>query len=1024
MSNVTEEQHKAAEWLLHHAKGRHEDQLRNRIGKLLDSLGVEYEFSYRSPGSSGPADIYLPRRRTIIETKAHGLVAEPNKPQVRENTETPKQQLDRYIHAEIHYELISLPLENTSDRPWTGILTDGRVWHVWQYSHQENTVCTRIKNNFQPPSPESLINLLRQVVVEANVVGKPWIPLNPRDLFGPQLESLRTVHAGLPAPAKRRTRTKRRLWREMLRASSMEPDSKPARQRLFVAHSFLVALARGVIHTLTHPRQNPVAKEILDDGFVAWIVDSDRGRQWADDFFGQVHSYEWRRRPGDVLRPLYEQFVDERDRKAFGEFYTPDWLAELIVRDVCDDGWCQTVIKKALIAHRTNTEVKGIGFLDPTCGSGTFLYQAMQRLLSSPALRGVTNQVKAKVVSSLVHGIDVHPVAAEISRATVLRALPEKPPHGDADLRIYEGDALLLHGDHEDSLFRPVNGEIRVVTPKGGEILLPRELVERPEFMDDLRRIINAAATRNDMPEDILAGESETTEESIRECYRKFKEIIQDEGNSVWSWYIRNITGPYLLSHRKVDRIAANPPWVKMANIQVETRKRALEAFADREGIKLWSGGKQAPHFDIAQLFIKQTRELYLADRDNNPAAWLVKKSALKAGSWAKFREWHKEILKQTLDLESLQPFGGGDARRCCVLYEAKPSGLASNPAGATMITATVTGSKPTAQQSLDKLLTRVEFNIAPKKIPRGRSGYLGSSNKPLFRQGATITPKILTVISEIKESDNTGEFHVTTTRSQHKPWNRIDIRQGDVPRHWLHPLLVSGNVLPFSTSSTNPLHALIPTGDNGDLDRFGSDSCEFWASLERTYQDYRSDGRHTPQTLLRRIDYGSNLSAQLGYSGSRKTLIVYPSSGDIMRACRLRPGEAIIDTTLYYLITASAPEAAYLVTLLNAPCLNQAFVQSRESGRHFHQHPWRKVPIPRYDKNDSDHVAIAKVGIKAEKFVSSWLSGNEAGSLSLGQVGMSARIRELLREKGLFAEIDQVARKILPHQAIIANQN
>ena len=136
------------------------------------------------------------------------------------------------------------------------------------------------------------------------------------------------------------------------------------------------------------------------------------------------------------------------------------------------------------------------------------------------------------------------------------------------------------------------------------------------------------------------------------------------------------------------------------------------------------------------------------------------------------------------------------------------------------------------------------------------------------------------------------------------------------------------------------------------------------------------------------------------------------------MRACRLRPGEAIIDATLYYFVAASASEAAYLVTLMNAPCLNDAFVQSRESGRDFHQHPWRKIPILKYDNKNSSHVKLAKLGAKAEKVASSWLSDPEVTSLSLGQVGLSSRLRDLLKNKGIFAEIDDIVRKILPDQA------
>ena len=176
--------------------------------------------------------------------------------------------------------------------------------------------------------------------------------------------------------------------------------------------------------------------------------------------------------------------------------------------------------------------------------------------------------------------------------------------------------------------------------------------------------------------------------------------------------------------------------------------------------------------------------------------------------------------------------------------------------------------------------------------------------------------------------------------------------------------------------------------------------------------------GKSTPKNLIDRMDYGSVLSSQLGLSGESRTMVVYPASGDIMRACRLRPGKAIIDFTLYYFVALNASEAAYLVALMNAPCLKDAFVQSRDSGRDFHQHPWRKIPICRYDEKIPSHVALVELGTKAEEIATSWLSKLAGASVSLGQVGLSSRLRDLLKNEGIFAEIDEIAQKILPHQA------
>ena len=84
-----------------------------------------------------------------------------------------------------------------------------------------------------------------------------------------------------------------------------------------------------------------------------------------------------------------------------------------------------------------------------------------------------------------------------------------------------------------------------------------------------------------------------------------------------------------------------------------------MEQFGQDLGI--YQGGKQAPHTDIAAFFIRRARELYLENPGSDPAIWLVKKSSLRAGQWAAFRELHHDSLVQSVDLEDMQPFGGGD---------------------------------------------------------------------------------------------------------------------------------------------------------------------------------------------------------------------------------------------------------------------------------------------------------------------------------------------------------------------------
>ncbi len=1009
MPPPTQSQLASAQRLLNAPRNRPEDNIRQDIGRLLDSFDIDNRITYRTP--AGPADLYLPRRRLFIETKSDGLADDPHRPQPTYNNETPFQQLERYLLSELEDEQNRLPLDDQPDRHWTGILTDGRIWHAWRYDHARGAIAQHTLDSFRPRDANDLLHRILPLL-DVEPIGRPWIPPNPLPIFQPAHDNLRDIYESLQGRQLAETDTKTQLWLEMLRTSSMEPEGDAARHRLFVTHSFLVALARGVIHTLATPATDPDPAIILGDGFVSWTLATGRGRRWAQNLLNQVHEYEWRRQRGDVLRPLYERFVGEQDRKAFGEYYTPDWLAALLVEQVLDDAWCRSAVRSALAAENSRAELDGVGVLDPACGSGTFLYFAAQRLLRSPLLADHSAPRKAAVVARLVNGIDVHPVAAEISRATLLRALPAEPPDGKSSIRIYEGDSLLVNSDDESSLFRPRNGEIRISTPRGGEILLPRSFIEQPAFADNLRRLVNAAANHLPLPDDIAQSVPLPDRAAMEACHASFTTIIEREGNSVWTWYISNTTGPLRLREQKVNRIVANPPWVSMAEIQVENRKRALEDFADRD-MELWTGGRDAPHFDIAQLFVKRARELYLAEPARNPAAWIVKKSALTGGGWTRFRQWHQSLLAQSFDLEAVQPFGSGDARRCCVLFETRRSRNLV-PRNSPRIVVTAPQSKPTADMGFAEALQFLTFRPAPRPLPKRPSSFLDDNNAPLFRQGATITPKVLSVIHDVLPGAGAGYRTVTTAPSRQKPWHTVPTNRGTVRRRWIRNLLTSNELFAFVVNPAVP-KAIIPTTARGTLETVPERHSDFWQDLDHIYQEHRGQGRSTPKTLIERLDYNGGLSVQLVPQRVHRTLVLHPTSGDIMRAARIPPGTIILQHTLHYFTAASAGEAAFLVALLNAPSLHRAYVGSRTSGRHFTNNPWRAIPIPRYDPDDPLHLELAALCARAETIASRFIETAEG---RLGQIATSNRIRDLLQERGVFAQIDDAVRQILPDHA------
>ncbi len=1035
-SPYTENAVTAAKALVVLPSGSNEATIKQHLAELLSAMNIQSALEH--PTGSGYIDLFCYRIRTVIEVKKRGRAGDPEKPQSGRDSKSPKQQIEEYIKSQIFRDqkekrsrLVSedvqrrgtlFPEGEDLNLSWNGILTDGKIWHLWQWENHMDSVARGMKFKFKPKNEKDLLDWLREVL-DRKPVEKEWIPQNPKEILEEFSHRLEEIYGNLSGKVKKETDTKFNLWKDMLRASGMEPESDSKAHHLFVRHSFLVSVARNVVYILTsqNPENREEVQKILQDGFVSWISQDIDGEDWQIDLLEKINSYDWRRQKGDVLRSVYEGFISDTDRKIFGEYYTPDWLAQLLVNETLDPEWC----REAISAVQNSESLEGIGVLDPACGSGTFLYHSVKKIIDSEAMQELhlTPQRQAEIATKLVNGIDVHPVAAEIARATLLRALPAPPPDGPKSINVWQGDSLMtFHADKDYPIFNwdTNDGFCSLKTPHGTIIKMPLSFCRNPEFSVNMDRMVRAAKNKSPIPKDIVSKIPEADRPALKECYKTFTEIIEIQGNSIWTWFVTNITAPLLLSEKKVNRIVANPPWVKMAHIQVEYRKNELErAFMAN---KLWSGGQQAPQNDIAQLFVKVCRETYLSDPGLDMASWIVKKSVLKSRQWKKFRTWYQpsgsgqQIGKQILDLEAPEPFGARGSRSPCALFDLRactqsPELVKFQNDKLVLVNNKNQDEKPASFMHLEQVMPMLKFSIPSKEFPQKASFYRNSD----WRNGATMYPNVLVILQEVKKDPGSHKNAVVTTElSRHGVWKRIKSQSGTVPKQWVKKLYKSANFLPFMLSE-NPTIALIPVAANGTLDTNPGTSCEFWNKLDRIYKKHKPRGKASGNTLLNCIDFHGKLSGQLDFErNAEKTLVIYPLSGSWMRACRVTVREFIADQSIIKCQFSSAHEAAYLTALLNAPCLQSAFVESQTTDRHFTTHIWSCIPITKFNPDNSNHVRLAGLTERAESEVSNWYQEKPEHSL-WGQRKASNAIRKRLEESGIFAEIDKITRRLLP---------
>jgi hypothetical protein len=293
-------------------------------------------------------------------------------------------------------------------------------------------------------------------------------------------------------------------------------------------------------------------------------------------------SYDLAHLNQDVMKGVYQELVDPKDRHDLGEYYTPEWL-------------CERIVSELLPAEGF------VSVLDPSCGSGSFLRAAIAHLLEANPDGGDATRLR-HILDSVV-GIDIHPLAVIISRATYLLAVRTlvKSTKRPIQIPVYLADSLFLPSEVKQMLLGEAPGyEIRF----GGDrrVSVPEELVKRPEFFDPAtyaaaRIAIDQAASGKESRKTLLAylqkaapglcahEDADAMIDALWKFTEGLSDLIKRKQNSIWAFIVRNSYRPAMLRDR-FDFILGNPPWLSYRYIadpeyQAEIKKRAVGEYLD-----------------------------------------------------------------------------------------------------------------------------------------------------------------------------------------------------------------------------------------------------------------------------------------------------------------------------------------------------------------------------------------------------------------------------------------------------------
>ena len=380
-------------------------------------------------------------------------------------------------------------------------------------------------------------------------------------------------------------RLKRDLWDGLLREAYGEDVGDDS---LFLQHTYLTIVVKSIAaRVLDLPVIDPAALlsgRRLGRRRHPWrggsgllrLAAETAGRGGTGTPRGlQTARFRLRDVEADVLKILYESLVDPDERHDLGEYYTPDWLAARIVAAAVDSPLEQRV-------------------LDPACGSGTFLFHAVRRLIAAGHGR-LVGAAHPGSVRRQVRGLDVHPVAVTLARVTWLLALGDLVADRPAKLTVpvFLGDAM------QWNLRRYVDSaDVLVEVPGSRPLQIPAGFAEDQAVFEQGLDALNQGIADNATPEVVgrACGVSRAPHpadaDALVTTFARLQMLYRAGRNGIWTFVFRNLVRPVWLSRpeQRADVLVGNPPWIVYRHLSAGMKDRLREALRtyDFGSVAIW----------------------------------------------------------------------------------------------------------------------------------------------------------------------------------------------------------------------------------------------------------------------------------------------------------------------------------------------------------------------------------------------------------------------------------------------------
>lgn len=901
-----------------------------------------------------------------------------------------------------------------SDRAPVGLATDGA--EILAYTFEDDTLLSIGGYRVDPEHPERLLGWLEPLIApQPDVRPTPMaitLAFGRHSLaFGRARNRLAALWEGLSDHPE--VRLKRDLWDGILRQVYGDDVGSDA---LFLQHTYLTILVKAIAaRVLDLPVDDAPAvlsgRLLADEGIVGaveadffdWPLLADGGADLVRSLAAETVRFRLRDVEIDVLKSLYESLIDPDERHDLGEYYTPDWLAARVVGAAVDDPLAERV-------------------LDPSCGSGTFLFQALRHLVATARSADMAPADIVAAAADKVFGLDVHPVAVTLARVTWLLALGELLEHRPASLSVpvFMGDAMQWN-------LRPLgrSAEVLVEVPSGPPLRIPAGVASDQYLfeaaLDELNRGLQALAEPDQVGQAIArAGADDADAALLAETFAQLKDLYVSGRNGIWTFVLRNLLRPVWLSHpnNRADVLIGNPPWIVYRHLSAAMKERLRDALAS---YNLWVGGSLATHQDMCALFWARGAERYLAE--GGRIAMVLPYALTNAPVFAAIRNGSLANVRVAVTggwgLERVWPiFGaqsGSSTTSTCVLFGTRDSDAPLPDVIDRWVG--VLPRRDASEEEADCALTHSRTSW-----PRARTLLAASPYRQSFRQGAVFNPRRFFLVQPVtggRIGSRRGAPRVRGVAGNldNKPWTKVDPPESPVESAFVRGIAVGSSIAPYRLLDIP--RGIVPFEDGSILDARAADSrghrgLSSWLSdAEDKWNEHsnrKEDG--TPNaTLSESLDHLQKLTKQFPVSSIR---ILYPASGTRLCACWIEDENVIIDKNAYWSPANSIDEAAYVSAILNSEIVLERIKDLQPVGqrdpRHFDNLVWT-LPIPEFDVGEELHRELASAALDAAEIAREVSLPDNAYFTTRRGI-----IREALESNGIAEAIERLVDALLPN--------